>query len=76
MHILVGLCGETQTDRPVHPERLSEINTRPQVAPKNSSRPLAAQFAFKGHFLSKFSVFAEFIVYLPAATEFGVSAAR
>ncbi len=33
MHILVGLCGETQTDRPLHPERLSEVNTRPQVAP-------------------------------------------
>jgi len=27
---------------------------------------------FRGHFLSKFSVFAEFILYLPAATEFGV----
>ena len=27
---------------------------------------------FRGHFLSKFSVLAEFIVYLPAATEFGV----
>jgi hypothetical protein len=40
--------------------------------PKNSSRPLAAQFFFKGHLLSKFSVLAEFIVYLPAATEFGV----
>jgi hypothetical protein len=39
---------------------------------KNSSRPLAAQFAFKGHFFSKFSAFAEFIEHLPAATEFGV----
>jgi len=39
---------------------------------KNSSRPLAAQFFFRGHLLSKFSVFAEFVVYLPAATEFGV----
>ncbi len=27
---------------------------------------------FRGHFLSKFSVLAKFIVYLPAATEFGV----
>jgi hypothetical protein len=40
---------------------------------KNSSRPLAAQFSFRGHFISKFSVLAEFIVHLQAATEFGVS---
>ena len=42
----------------------------------NSSRPLAAQFFFGGHFLSKFSVFAESILYLPAATEFGVMFSR
>jgi hypothetical protein len=28
---------------------------------------------FRGHLLSKFSVFAEFVLYLPAATEFGVT---
>lgn len=31
-----------------------------------------AQLFSRGHFLSKVSVLAEFIVYLPAATEFGV----
>ena len=39
---------------------------------KNSSRPLAAQFSFKGHLLSTVSVLSEFIEHLPAATEFGV----
>ncbi len=43
---------------------------------KNSSRPLAAQFSFRGHFISKFSVLAEFIVHLQAATEFGVSTTK
>jgi len=41
---------------------------------KNSSRPLAAQFFFRGHLLSKLSVFSEFIEHLPAATEFDVQA--
>ena len=44
-----------------------------KVITKNSSRPLAAPLVFRGHFISKFCVLAEFIVYLPAATEFGVS---
>jgi len=39
---------------------------------KNSSRPLAAQFVFKGHLLSKFSVLAEFIEHLPTASDQGV----
>ena len=39
---------------------------------KSSSRPLAASLAFRGHFISKFSVLAEFTVHPPAATELGV----
>ncbi len=38
----------------------------------NFSRPLASTTFFRGQILSKFSVLAEFIEHLPAATELGV----
>jgi len=35
---------------------------------------LAAQFVFKGHFISKFSALLEYIEYLPTSSDFGVQA--
>jgi hypothetical protein len=49
------------------------VNFEAQKHNKKFQSTAGSAVFFKGHFISKLSVFAEFIVYLPAATEFGVS---
>jgi len=58
----------------LHVRICGESAGQPVLLP--GSRPLAAQFVFKGHRLPKFSVLAEFFVHLPTATEFGVMQKR